>query len=212
MVARGGTMTTSGSDTIHTFTSSGTFTVYTIGGTATSATNAGTVANDTNIGSVAWVNPTNAQGACDATNATVNLNAGDATISNYLKATNFGFALPSGSTIDGIETVIRIQASANNQFPTLNTRIVTSGTVQTTSTVGGVSQVSSSLADYTFGGPTELYGQSLTESIVENSGFGIAIYITGDADDYYVDCFAMTVYYTPASGGSQTTTNVIMLD
>lgn len=171
-------------------------------GDATSGNNSGTVANDTNIGLAAWDTPTNAQGACDSTTSTVDLNAGDTLVSNYLKATNFGFSIPTGATINGVETVIRLRASANNQFPTLNTRIVTGGTVQTTSTVGGLHQVNSSLANYTFGGPTELYGQSLTESTVENSGFGLALYITGDADNYYVDCYAMTVYYTPVASAS----------
>jgi len=57
----------------------------------------GTVANDNSIGTIPWVNPGNATTSDDA-DATCTLSY----TGNYLKATNFGFAIPADATINGI--------------------------------------------------------------------------------------------------------------
>ena len=37
------------------------------------------------------------------------MNTGDETVSNYLKATNFGFSIPTGATIDGVFSEIEVK-------------------------------------------------------------------------------------------------------
>ncbi|KKK68280.1 hypothetical protein LCGC14_2945630, partial [marine sediment metagenome] len=58
----------------------------------------GNVVDDASVGTVAWSNPDNAKTSNDAYATTGNLNV----VSHYLKATNFGFSIPTGSTINGI--------------------------------------------------------------------------------------------------------------
>src|SRR3990170_6557009 len=58
-----------------------------------------TFVDDATVGTKTWSNPGNAQFSDDIY-ATVSLVGED--ISHYLKATNFGFSIPDGSTINGI--------------------------------------------------------------------------------------------------------------
>ena len=65
----------------------------------TGALSPGTIADDATVGTVAWTNPDNAK-VSDNVYATVSLIG--IGISHYLKATNFGFSIPTGATINGI--------------------------------------------------------------------------------------------------------------
>src|SRR5262249_12852505 len=74
-------------------------------GTSGMATDyAGTGANDAAVGTAPWVNPTSAQGNQTTAFADVEFvatsNSNETT--EYLKLTNYGFAVPGGSTINGI--------------------------------------------------------------------------------------------------------------
>src|ERR1035438_2919605 len=63
--------------------------------------------NDVSIGTFAWLNPGNAQYA-DGTYATCPLSEStNNSISNYLKATGFGFMIPTSATICGIIVEIK---------------------------------------------------------------------------------------------------------
>ena len=76
--------------------------------TATTPTIAGTGANDATVGTEAWETPeeiTVTGGGNDGVYADTGVMA-KSEISNYLKATNFGFAIPDGSTILGITVEI----------------------------------------------------------------------------------------------------------
>ena len=68
-----------------------------------------TLANDNSIGVVAWTNPSNA-GASDNSYATA-IPSGTQT-TYYLKTTNFGFGIPSGATVSGIEASVERKADA----------------------------------------------------------------------------------------------------
>jgi len=63
------------------------------------ANSPGTMADDATVGTVAWSNPDRAKSLADG-NATAVLSS--LGVSHYLKATNFGFSIPTGATIDGI--------------------------------------------------------------------------------------------------------------
>src|SRR3989344_7524296 len=76
--------------------------------TDTAPTIAGTGANDATVGTEAWETPeeiTVAGGGDDGAYADTGVMA-KSEVSNYLKATNFGFAIPDGSTILGITVEI----------------------------------------------------------------------------------------------------------
>lgn len=57
----------------------------------------GTMADDSTVGTVTWVNPDNAKASDDV--RAIMYYGGS---SHYLKATNFGFSIPAGATINGI--------------------------------------------------------------------------------------------------------------
>ena len=74
----------------------------------TGATSPGTMADDSTIGTITWSNPDNAKASDDSRSIANHVSA--ASTSHYLKATNFGFSIPAGSTIDGI--VVRVERVA----------------------------------------------------------------------------------------------------
>src|SRR6266545_5605068 len=63
-----------------------------------SASSSGDCVNDAAIGTIAWTNPGQVL-ASDDLYATATV---DGETTNYLKCTNFGFAIPAASSIDGI--------------------------------------------------------------------------------------------------------------
>src|SRR5579872_3983182 len=66
----------------------------------------GSAANDTTpSGGSNWTNPTNVQGNTPSTYATSTANNSTVT-SFYVDCTSFGFSLPAGSTINGIQVDI----------------------------------------------------------------------------------------------------------
>ena len=69
----------------------------------------GTFANDVTVGTIAWTTPSNAAISDGVFTAAAVLCSTAA--SNYLKATNFGFSIPVGSTINGI--LVEIQKKQN---------------------------------------------------------------------------------------------------
>ena len=97
--------------------------------------------------------------------------AGDLT-SQILRCTNFGFSLPATSTIDGVE--LRLERKGTQTLTG-----VTESVVQVV--VGGSPEGDdqgtndtwpTSDASITFGGPSNLWGTTLTQAEVEATGFG----------------------------------------
>ena len=69
----------------------------------------GTITNVA-YGTQAWANPSNA-GSSNDSYATRTLSG----VSDYLRATNFGFAIPSGATIDGILVEVEKRAAVQSR-------------------------------------------------------------------------------------------------
>jgi hypothetical protein len=154
------------------------------------------VANDASTGTVAWSNPTKVE-ALDGQSATVSLSSGQT--SEWLKATGYGFSIPSGATIEGIQATLFLASSGPGQ--TFIPRLVKAGTVQagSESTSGGVPYGSES--EFTYGGPTDLWGGTWTPADINNSGFGFAWSVAaGNAGSNQVDYMRLQVWYTLASG------------
>ncbi len=66
---------------------------------------AGTAVNDATVGTLAWTFTSDAQGAPD--NLVAYCASSAYGITNYLKATNFGFSIPGGATISGVQVSVR---------------------------------------------------------------------------------------------------------
>jgi len=174
----------------------------------------GTVTDDASVGSMAWVNPSNVV-ASDNVYASTAIGAGVGQESHYLKATNFGFSIPAGSTIDGILVEVErswVDGSMNYGYIT---DTVTSGTPNGT---GGSRMIKGGLTSSTnvslgsewtnpksralFGSATSLWGETWTPADINNSNFGFAMSAvgyngpSGTDPTAQVDHIRITVNYT----------------
>ena len=152
--------------------------------------------DNTGTGTIARTNPGNITTA-NTTYATI-YDAG-ITISHYLLAKTYGFAIPSTAVIDGILVTYGRYADDNNSSNRIDDSIVklfysgsAVGTSQSTSTrwsttVGGTK---------TFGGSTSNWGYNPTPTIVNDSTFGVGLAASLKDTTGYVDYVKMKVYYT----------------
>ena len=162
----------------------------------------GTFADDATVGTVAWTNPSNA-GASDDVYAVVVLTvAGSQLVSHYLKATNFGFSIPTGATINGI--VVEIERKTDNAFIKDNAvRIIKGGNIGTTDK-SLVANWSGTEAYFTYGSSSDLWGETWTADDINASTFGVGLSVIfngGTTSTNSVDHIRITVYYTAAVGG-----------
>lgn len=167
-------------------------------------------ANSTAIGTVAWLNPGNivTAGSPYATAAT------NASISNYLVGSTYGFNIPAGSVIGGIQVSINRMgssvASGNGVFDS-SVRLLKAGTaVGSNLAVAGNYPTSLTVANY--GGASNLWGTTWTATEINNANFGVALAVTSTVSrTASVDYIRVTVTYSPpgslnwytvASGGT----------
>lgn len=166
-------------------------------GTAASLANAGTSENAN-----AWTTPGNV-GADDGAEATITAATYDSPdISEILVASNFGFTIPDGSTIDGIVVEIErrdqaIGAASDNRVQlakgTTFADLVGSNKADTTLDWPTAATVKS------YGtGTTDLWGATWTAAEVNASSFAVFLSVQADAanTDIFVDFIRVTVYYT----------------
>jgi len=161
-----------------------------------------TCADDAAVGTSAWGTPGNAT-ADDASYASI---LAKNVTTHYLKATDFGFSIPSGATIDGI--VVEWKRKAFSQTATIITdsslKLVKGGVI------GGTNK--SSAATWTtaenwisFGGASDLWGETWSDTDINDSTFGTvlsaAIANGFGTNQAAVNACRITVYYTAGGGG-----------
>jgi hypothetical protein len=156
---------------------------------------------------ITWSNPSRVT-INDGSASTVTLPIGTST-SHYLKATNFGFSIPTNATILGVQVAINGKRSASQ--PSVGRVYLYKGSIQMNSVKFFGSQVATSnfstgvFTTLTFGDSTDLWSDTvLTPADVNASTFGVALKMTagrldGTASvsscDVSVDYITMTVYY-----------------
>ena len=151
-----------------------------------------------------WVNVANL--ASTSTLATITASTYDNNDYSYVAlGTGFALSLPAGATVGGITVEIngRYDAgSASIAYVQLQYDGAAYGTAKTTEQA-----ITSSLATYTFGGSTDLWGASPTESIVEATSFGVrfAVKATSPNTDISFDWARITVTYLVYKQGAVTT-------
>jgi len=161
--------------------------------------NPATAANDATLGSNAWSNTSN---AFSSNNSYATATLADSETTQYLKLTNFGFAVPSGNRITGI--VVEIEKSRTAGSGTIKdnaVRIVKGGT-PTGNDLKDANAWSTSDAYTSYGNSTELWGVTWTVSDINSSGFGVAISAHESSgamslQTAQIDHVRITVYYTP---------------
>lgn len=158
----------------------------------------GTGANFNDGGNVAWSNPTNIQGDTTSTAATATGFTANGQTSQRLRASNFGFELPTGAVVNGIIVSVEQQSANNNRNGWHTVELLKSG-----SESGDNKSDSSAINGKTiksFGANNDLWGNSLTYSDVNNSGFGVSLKIVRNSNSTTTSIFRVeiTVYYTTA--------------
>ena len=155
--------------------------------------------DDSTIGSQAWLNPGNVT-AEDATFATVAMTPINSP-SHYLRATNFGFSIPAGATINGIVVEWKRQAQTGTTTIQDNAvRIIKSGTIGSTDK-SSLSNWPNANAYATYGSSSDLWGLTWTDTDINGNSFGAALSAKCIANDTAeVDYVRITVYYTASSG------------
>ena len=153
----------------------------------------GTVASDATFGTPAWTNPGNAS-ASDNVYATNSLALNN---SQYLKATNFGFAIPNTAVVLGITA--SIERKATGTVTDTRVRLVKAGTIQATDKSAGAAWPASDTVA-TFGGAADVWSGSFFGVDVNSSGFGVVFSCgSSGAATPSVDHISVTVTYRLAN-------------
>ncbi len=129
-------------------------------------------------------------------------------LSDQLKATNFGFAIPAGATINGVQ--VNIYRFADSNDPDLDS--TQDSTVQLVKAGSATGNNKADLATYwptvetlkSYGGAADLWGVALTAADVNASNFGVILVIQSATDantpqTSNVDYIEIAVTYTEAT-------------
>lgn len=153
----------------------------------------GTVTTDPFSGTVDWSNPSN---ITSSNNIRATANLGSFQISYALVASNFGFSIPSGATIDGIVVEIEKQAGTANRL--IDNGVWLDGITGAFSESKAIGSFWSTTEQYiTYGGATDLWTASPTANEINSSAFAVYFDVFGDnTAQARVDHIRVTVYYT----------------
>ena len=163
----------------------------------------GTVVDDATVGTIAWSNPDNAK-TSDNSYAIFHHSKGSP-ISHYLKATNFGFSIPDGATINGIIVSIeRYRENYASSFYDSEIKIVKAdGSVGSTNKSTGA-EWSTTESYVSYGSSSDLWQETWSSSSINDVDFGMVIAVASqsspDSANAYVDHIQIKVYYTESSG------------
>lgn len=203
--ATGATICVGGSGTIScTTTCSG-------GGLVSSgATNPATAVNNTGVGTGAWTNPGNIT-TTGSPYATQNLAPGATT--NYLIASNYGFAIPTNATINGITVTVFRRGNSTSITDNI-VSLVKGGSITGSNLASGTGWANGSMQLATYGGTNTLWGTTWTAADINASNFGVAFSAkssSGSTRQLDIDYIQVNIryttsgtvnWYTASSGGS----------
>ena len=163
----------------------------------------GTCADDSAVGTVAWSDPDNAKVSDNVYSTAVGTNL---FISHYLKATNFGFTIPTGSTINGVLVEVEKKGgTVGGDFIDSTIKLVKGGTVSGDNKSVGANWLTTDTYS-SYGSMIDLWGLSLTTADVNSSDFGVVLTCmstSSNSKTASVDHIRITVYYTegtPSAG------------
>jgi len=164
----------------------------------------------------AWTNPGGAAAAGGGTANSTSLVALNSGNTEYLQATDFGFAIPAGATVTGVTGNVTRRASGLSMLVGITT---ITGTVQDHSVVltgvpiASVDQASptnwtGATTTIAYGGTSDTWGTPLTPTIVNSSTFGMSFAATFTGSSFLgvsllpgadVDVMSVAVTYTMAA-------------
>ncbi len=137
-----------------------------------------------------WNNPGNAAASDNAYATPSDLTE----LTDYLKATDFGFSISAGATIDGIVAEIEKKDDCTDVHDTV-VQLVKGGTITGNNKASGA--VWSATDTYTtYGGSSDLWGLTFSTTDINATTFGMAFVAAPQACNITVDHMRITVYYT----------------
>jgi len=119
------------------------------------------------------------------------------TSGTYLQITGFGFAIPAGSTINGVQaTVWGTSSGSNATNRTIRVNLTTNGTAA--AGTNKTQALTTSNASYALGTTSDLWGATLTPANVNTSTFGVLIRDndTTSSGTFSMDYVSLTITYT----------------
>lgn len=161
-----------------------------------------TFVDDASIGSKIWVTPENAVASDNVySNSFLTLALPQ---SHYLKATGFGFSIPTTATITGVLVEVEGKSTIGENV-NLSGKLVKSDVIDGTQQ-SAVSPFPTSDAYMSLGSSSNLWGLTLTPSNINASDFGVAVNASAAdfADTASIDYIRITVFYS-TGGGLQAT-------
>jgi hypothetical protein len=151
-----------------------------------------------------WSNTSNIFSSNNS-DATVSLtSSGSNRRSEYLEATGFGFSIPVGSTIDGIEVSVEKSASSSSSIRDRDVYLTKDGSNNVGDDYAESVDWSTSDATTIYGGAADLWGTTWTAAEINSSNFGLLFKCrnrAGGSRTASIDHISITVYYTTASSG-----------
>lgn len=174
---------------------------YSIGQTAEGPLSGGTFTNSARAGSsTSWTNTSNAVSSDDTyVDIPANGLSSNGAYTDNLIASNFGFSIPPGSTINGIE--VEIERTDINNAKDDFIAIVKGGTVGLEDK--SLNPAWSGEAYFTYGSSSDLWSETWSVADINASNFGVSISIRkqgGGANPApLIDHVRITVHYTEVS-------------
>jgi hypothetical protein len=144
-----------------------------------------------------WTNPGNITNTADTNYATA-VFAGAGNTDN-LQGSNYGFAIPTGAIINGIEVSVRRMTSATNGGRVTKDNVVSlvKGGVVTGTNKATVTPYTTSFAVATYGSSIDTWGTTWTPANINAANFGAVLSVNvNNSLTATVDYIRITVYYT----------------
>jgi hypothetical protein len=147
--------------------------------------------------SATWSNTGNTSLSDDSYTNTGDIAGGAGSYTDYLVATNFGFSLPVGAAITGIEVTFE-RSDASGLTSDYRVRIVKGGIISSTEMSSGAAYGATDSYGI-YGSPFDSWGETWTEADINAADFGVAIAAqrnaAGGSSAAVIDHILITVYY-----------------
>lgn len=155
----------------------------------------------TTITSPSWATPSNMSSDSDSDANSLMTFSGFT--SPKFTADTCGFSVPSGATIDGIVVEIRRACSVASSVE--DTEVILLGGSGTSSNYAAAGYwTGSGWEVITYGGPTDKWGKTWTDTDINDSAFGVSHECTNSGNPFaagQIEYIRITVYYTGGGGG-----------
>ena len=166
----------------------------------------GTVVSDSSVGTVAWSDPNNVK-VDDFSWSNASYTGESSADSEYLKTTNFGFTIPVGFIIKGIEIEVKKERGTNTVNDVIAKIVKSDGSIGGSNKAKTSTDWSISGVTHTYGGDSDLWGETWSVNDINDVDFGFVIsariYDEESKGNYAsVNYIKIKVYYT--EGGTPT--------